>query len=263
MKTMPSFSDASSHVKRAIIMVLLGAIVSLMISLFQPFEYRTEVKVLIIRRSDANFDPYLAVKSAERIGESLREIMFTSSFIQKVQNSGALFPDGYFPTDARQLKKQWKRALDVKVIPETNVMEIAVFDEDAAVSRVLAEAVSTVLVEQGSEYHGASDQILMKIVDAPLSSHRPVRPNIFLYGILGSLSGLGIFVLFLVFQKQDDFKSVLKNVEAQEEAFSMPQVEIKPEVGAMPMMRENSALTKPLIELDEDAVSAMFDNEGK
>ncbi len=195
------------HWKRAIAITLFALILSLLLALIQPFEYRTDVKVLIIQKNSGNFDPYLSVKSAERIGQSLAEVVYTSSFIQKVRASEYVFPEGFFETDPHKLRKQWKNLIHVEVIAQTGVLNISAYNVDTDISHDLASAVADVLVTQGAEYHGAGDAVVIKIIDSAITTVRPVRPNIPLYLGIGLASGIFVVMLLHFFAVQEYYQS--------------------------------------------------------
>jgi len=50
-----------------------------------PLEYRADASVLIISKSRYGVDPYTVVKSAERVGENIAQIISTDDFYDKVK----------------------------------------------------------------------------------------------------------------------------------------------------------------------------------
>lgn len=57
---------------------------SLLVSLLFPLEYRADAQALIISKSRYGVDPYTVVKSAERVGENLVQVIGTKDFYDKV-----------------------------------------------------------------------------------------------------------------------------------------------------------------------------------
>ena len=63
---------------------LVFSFVALVISIILPLQYRADAQVLIISKSRYGVDPYTVVKSAERVGENLTQIMKSNDFYNKV-----------------------------------------------------------------------------------------------------------------------------------------------------------------------------------
>ena len=64
---------------------VLVALASLFITLAFPLKYRADAQVLIIAKSRTGVDPYTIVKSAERIGENISQVVGTNDFYEKVR----------------------------------------------------------------------------------------------------------------------------------------------------------------------------------
>ena len=173
-----------------ILMALVGVAVAIGVSLTQPFEYRSTFSVLVIEKGN-NQDAFTAAKSAERLSLSLGQIIYTTSFYDKVMRSKYMPNSAIFPTDDQQRRAEWKRRIDTRVMPDIGQMKISVYDRDANNATALANALAMVLSEQGTEYLGGSDGVTLKVVDYPLTSKRPARPNIPMNLLAGLLLGGG------------------------------------------------------------------------
>ena len=71
------------------------------------------------------------------------------------------------------------------VLSGTSLLSVTAFDTDQKQAEVLAGAVAFVLQTRGAEYTGADVEI--KVVDTPVLSRFPVRPNYVLNLIFGAL----------------------------------------------------------------------------
>lgn len=174
------------------------------LSLVRPLEYRTDVRLLIIQKQSSGYDPYLSMKAADRIAQTFAEVIFTNSFIQRVQASEFAIPSGFFAVDEIQAKKQWKHRVTVKTGLSSGILEIQTYHEDQGLSFKLASAIADVIVKQGSEYHGGGDDIIVKIVDAPVATPKPARPDLLLNLGVGAAVGFLISTLFLFLSVQDE-----------------------------------------------------------
>ncbi|GEM_PF-533971 len=215
METIDLFRKLRFHWRFCAILTLSIILGSLILSLFQPFQYRTDGKVLIIQKQTSGFDPYLAIKATERLAEELSQIIFTSSFITRVSESGYRFPPSFFPSDPIGLKKQWKKWVTVNNIPAAGILKIQTYHEDRELSLMLAKAIADVLVTQGDEYHGGGEEIVMKVVDDPVASARPVRPNIVLN--VGSSLAVGILLSTILVFFMDDREENMVYTEINDE----------------------------------------------
>jgi hypothetical protein len=121
----------------------------------------------------------------------LGQIIYTTSFYDKVIQSKYLPAAVSFPSDEQQRRSEWKRRIDTRVMPDIGQMKISVYDRSRDNATDLANALAMVLSEQGTEYLGGSDGVTLKVVDYPLTSKRPDRPNIPLNVVAGFLLGGG------------------------------------------------------------------------
>lgn len=170
-------------------MLLVGVLVAVMsgaVSFMRPLEYRAVTKVFIIAKTQAGVDPFTLAKTGEHVGASLRQLVYTSSFLKEVARIiGQDIPRG-----------AWQKKVDVDMIPGTGFMQIAAYDTDTRFAGVLAQAVATALTQRGPEYAGS--EIEIKEVDAVVVSRYPVRPNILMNMAIGFLLGaFGVFVFEL------------------------------------------------------------------
>jgi capsular polysaccharide biosynthesis protein len=173
-----------------IVALIIGitVVLSLIISLVQPFQYSASTKILVIQKQEINTDAYTATKSAERIGKNLANIIFTSSFYNEVIESNSNFKDK-FSADSIERRKQWEKNIKTSVTPETGILEIDVFDVDRNFASQLVKTITYVLVNKGAEYHGGGSNVEIKIVDDVFISRYPVRPNIILNSVLALIIG--------------------------------------------------------------------------
>lgn len=174
------------------------------LSLVQPFEYRTDVRLLIIQKQSSGYDPYLSMKAADRIAQAFAEVILTSSFIQRVKESDFSIPEEFFAMDEIRAKQQWKHHVKVKTRPSSGLLEIQAYHKERDLSLKLASAIADVIVNQGSEYHGGGEDIVIKVVDAPVATKKPARPDIFFNVAVGAVVGILLSAIFLFLSAQDE-----------------------------------------------------------
>ena len=196
---MPSYIKHIMSSWRAMLLVgFLASVISGALSFTQPLEYRAQSQVFILSRTTAGVDPFTVIKTAERIGENLTHIIYTSSFFDHVISvSQGQLSAQEFGDSERDQRKNWEKTVDVGVVPGTGFLRIAAFDSDPDHAAVITQAVVTTLIDRGWEYVGGEVQI--KAVDNVVLSRFPVRPNIpanMLLGFIVGVLGVAIVELF-------------------------------------------------------------------
>lgn len=178
--------------RRAMITVAVGgAIIALILSVLQPLRYRATMRVLIIQATTPTLDAFTAVKSSEKVGRNLGRVIASSYFLERVLAANPAIDRAAFPQDERRRRRVWERMVESSVAAETSVMEVRVFHARSAQAHAVAEGVGNVLVRDARDYTGSAD-INVKVIDSPLVSRFPVRPNIVFNVVFGFVLG-GLF----------------------------------------------------------------------
>lgn len=173
---------------RTIFFITGGALaLSLIFSLIQPFQYSAKTRMLVIP-SGSGLDAYSALNSAEAIGENITQVIYTTSFFDKViQNNSNI--QNIWSTDENKKRKQWEKMIKTEVLYGTGMIDVTAYHKDKAQATMLASTIAEVLSEEGRNYFGIPGlQIIM--VSSPLLSKYPVKPNILLNVFMGLLLGL-------------------------------------------------------------------------
>ncbi len=182
----------------AIIMVIfLGA--SVLLSASQTFKYSASVKLLTINTFN-NSDPYTVSRSNEYLGGLLAQIVSSNSFFEKAKSVNSSVDFTYFGETDRQKMKKWGNAVKARSLGDNGVIAIEVYHPDKSQAIEIARAVAYVLQTDNAQYHGFGDKVQVKIIDEPIASNYPVRPNLFLnfglalfFGAIFSLSYVYLF----------------------------------------------------------------------
>ena len=180
-----------------VILSAVGLLLGVIFSLFRPLEYSSTVRLLIIQQLGA-VDAYTASRSAERVAEDITNVVYTSTFFDKVMAASSQIDQNYFPSDEVKRRKVWGKTVSATVTRGTGLLQIVVYHPDTAQAELIARALSSVIVTEGWQYTSGGS-ISIQLVDEPLSSRWPVRPNIplnaFAGGVLGGLAGVGFVLL--------------------------------------------------------------------
>ncbi|MFH1947281.1 MAG: Wzz/FepE/Etk N-terminal domain-containing protein [Candidatus Magasanikbacteria bacterium] len=172
---------------------LLVAVLSLIVSILFPLQYRADAQVLIISKSRYGVDPYTVIKSAERVGENISQIVKTNDFFQKVMSQPGYTLDSntFAKLSERDKRKKWQKTINTSVVYGTGVLNVSAYHENQTQAKQLAGAVADTLVSKGWEYVGGD--VTIKVVNDAVVTKWPVRPNLILNTILGFV--LGVLVM--------------------------------------------------------------------
>jgi capsular polysaccharide biosynthesis protein len=171
---------------------ILVALASMLVSLLFPLQYRADADVFIISKSRYGVDPYTVVKSAERVGENIAQVMKTDDFYQKVITQEGYILDltdfeGEGVTE-RTKRKRWQKAIQSSVVFGTGVLHVSAYHEDPGQAKAFAGASVDTLVAKGWEYVGGD--VTMKVVNKPVVTKFPARPNLLVNTVLGFIVGV-------------------------------------------------------------------------
>jgi capsular polysaccharide biosynthesis protein len=190
------------HLKLIIVWGIIFAFLFAGISLLFPRQYSAESGVLLISRDRTGIDPYTQAKSAERIGGNLVEMMKTTDFYTKVISSSTEQFDRktWLILNERDRRKKWQKDVVGEVVYGASLLKITVYATDQKNALALSRAVTAALVEHGSEYVGGD--VVIKLVNDPLASNLPARPNFIINIGIGFWVGVVVSGLWVVRYKK-------------------------------------------------------------
>ena len=160
------------------------------ISLFFPLKYSATMRLLIIQKQLAQSDPYTAIKASEGIADNLGQIIYTTSFFDKVSTAKEYKIDwSVLPTDERKKRKAWAKTVDTQVVRGSGLLQVAVYHKNKDQAVEIARDIAYTLTTEGWQYVGGGD-LQVKLVDDPLISRFPVKPNVPVNAVTGFVLGL-------------------------------------------------------------------------
>lgn len=198
-----------------------------------PHRYTSSTTVLVTQKFTLT-DSYTASKSAEKISRGLSEVIYTTSFIDRVAETNIVNIDDLLAMSEREKRDEWKGMVAARAISGTSFLEVFAFDEDPARSAKLAEALATVLVYNGDQYHGAGDTVDMQIVNDVLTSSYPTKPNLVLYGPAAFVLGAVLAAVLLFFYSSTNFAG-LRGGGGAGPVVHQPEPELSPGIQAPPV----------------------------
>lgn len=183
--------------KRIALFALASAVFATAISFAFPLKYSSSMRLLILQKQLSASDPYTAIKASERIADNLAQIIYTTSFYDKVMDAKFNVDESYFGKDEVKKRRRWRDAISTQVVRGSGMLDVTVYHTDPNQAEQVSQAIAFVLTTEGSEYFGGGD-LEVRLVDAPLVSDWPVRPNIpanALAGlVLGGIAGAGYLI---------------------------------------------------------------------
>ena len=145
--------------------------------------------MLIIQKQLSQADPYTVIKSSERISDNLAQIIYTTSFFDKVMNAKFNIDKSVFKSEESKKRKQWRDMIETRVVRGSGMLVVTVYHVDPKQAEQISRAIAFVLTTEGWQYIGGGD-LDVKLVDEPHLSRFPVRPNIPANPLMGLVLGV-------------------------------------------------------------------------
>ena len=201
------FLNLISRKKATIIyLVLLFLVVSLIITFSQPLKYGSESKLLVVQKYNT-YDVYATAKSNEYVSNILSSVISSYSFYNEVVASDSAIDRGYFKGDNSKQIRLWEKTASAKAVSDSGVLEISVYHPDSRQAYEISRKINEIIKEKHMNYHGLGDRIDIVIIDEPIVSKFPVKPNIFINIVISIILGL-IFSLGYIYVLPDEKYSI-------------------------------------------------------
>lgn len=175
----------------------LGLVLAVGLSFVRPLEYSSTTRLLITQEL-GDVDAYTSARSTERIADILSSVVYSTDVFDKVLSSGYPINETYFPTDESRRRDKWQRAIVTSVSRSNGYLTITAYHADVSQAEELVRAVAYILSTDGWQYVSGGN-ISVRIIDDPLNSRYPVRPNLLVNGVsgfvLGILAGAGYVLI--------------------------------------------------------------------
>ncbi len=178
---------------------LLGLVLALIVSFVQPLRYSSAIRLLIFQNLGPSVDAYTASRSVERVAEDLSTIIYTSTFFDQVIASGFRVDVNTFPKEDNKRRRVWTQTVDANVSHGSGLLTIATYHTDIAQAEQLVRAIAFVLTQHVKEYTSGGN-VDIRLVDAPLNSVWPVKPNIFANIISGFFLGCLVGAAYILLE---------------------------------------------------------------
>ncbi|MDD4333164.1 MAG: hypothetical protein PHT51_03560 [Patescibacteria group bacterium] len=211
--------------KQTIFVIVFFVIVLVSASvIIQPLKYGSTSRLLVLQNFASNIDPYAVSRSNELLSNVLAEVSTSDSFYNEVMSSGFNIDKSYFTSagDANKELKKWMKTISVKAYSDRGIIEISVYHPDQYQLNQIAQAVNYIYQTKHQEYHGSGDAVSIKVIDKPIISRWPVKPNILLDLALGIAFGLIISLSYIYLFPEDKYGIKIWKAKVR---YSEPEIE--------------------------------------
>lgn len=177
--------------------VVIFVVFTAIFTFVQPLKFGAESRVLVVQTNAIGIDSYAAARTNEYLGSILSKVVSSNTFFNEVINSGYKVDKDYFDGDTRKKMKKWRKTVSARSLNETGLIEVTVFHSDRYQVEQIARAVNYILKTKHGLYHGSNENIELKIIDQPIVSSFPVKPNIFLNFPLALVLSLIVSLIYI------------------------------------------------------------------
>lgn len=193
-----------SKKKQTIIsLTILFLVLTALFTAVQPMKYGSSEKMLVVQNFPSGGDAYSFSKSNEYLSNLLAEVVTSNSFFDKVMDSGFKIDKTYFDGTTKQKMKKWSKTVEAKAVNDSGIIEITTYHTDRSQAEQLALAVAYTMKTSHQYYHGGGNDVIIKIIDEPITSNWPVKPNAILNLSLALVFGL-VFSLCYIYLFPDE-----------------------------------------------------------
>lgn len=184
------------NIKTIALITIVLLILSLIFSFLQTPKYKSTAKLLVVFNQE-NIDAYTASRASSYISGVLGEVIYSNLFIDNVFKNRFNLTDNFgVEQEARQ--KNWKKMVEIKIKEDKGIIFVAVFHPDRNQAEQFAQAITYTLITKNNLYHGAGDKIVIKLIDAPITSQKLAQPKFMRNALLGLMAGLILGLTFVV-----------------------------------------------------------------
>lgn len=206
---------------------------AMLVSFLQPLKYSAESQILVVPDYQQTSDPYQISRTNEYLSSLLAQITYSSSFFEATVKPEYQVDTAYFGDTAKKRMTSWRSTIKVKPINDSGVISVKVYHTDKQQAEKLVRAINYNLITKNNYYHGLGDKVTLKVIDEPLISNWPAKPNLpinfSLAIILGILIGLAQIYVISVNYNNEDWSEVAIDWPSSEAIKDLADQSIVPE----------------------------------
>lgn len=164
----------------------------------QPLKYSVKSR-LLISQNISGADPYTVSKSNQYLSNLFSQVVYSSSFFNLTTSAGFNIDTSYFGNDYKTQMKVWEKTIEARSVGDTGIMEIYIYHPNTYQAQQIAMAVNQALISKSFNYQQGGDQVAISVIDQPLTSSFPVKPNLILNFVAALILGVAASGLWIYF----------------------------------------------------------------
>lgn len=177
--------------------IILGSfIIMATVTFIQPLKYSVSSRLLISQNLSGS-DPYTVSKSNQYLSNLFAQVIHSSSFFTLVSSTGFNIDKSYFGENYKQQMKTWGKTIEARSVGDTGIIEISVYHANTYQAQQIALAANQVLINQSSNYQKGGNDVTITVIDQPLTSSYPVKPNVIINSIIALILGLSASIFYV------------------------------------------------------------------
>lgn len=180
-------------------LTIIFLIIGLIVSLAQPLKYRSRSRLLIVQ-PNASADAYTVARSNEYIGSLISRVIYSGSFLDSLKSSNTVFDRNYFSGTYKDSVKKWNKTVFARSGGDTGIIDIEMYHTNPEEAKRLSLAVNQLITSGEGPYKFESGENRITVIDQPVVSTFPVKPNLpvnlslsLLFGFLAACSYIYLF----------------------------------------------------------------------
>ena len=158
---------------------LLGfVVVAALFSFTQPLKYSAKSQLLVVPNYQEGADPYQISRTNEYLSTLLSQITYSSSFFEATVKPEYHIDTAYFGDTFKKRLATWHKTIEVKPVQDYGIISVKVYHPDKDQANKLVQAIDYNLITRANYYHGLGNKVTIKVIDEPVVSSWPVKPNV-------------------------------------------------------------------------------------
>ena len=144
--------------------------------------------------------------------------------------------------------KVWSKTVNAKAINDSGIISLNIYHTDRSQTELISRAVAYTLQTKHGLYHGGGDKVSIKIIDEPIVSNYPVKPNLVLNFGLALILSLIFSCTYIYFFPEEEYN------------IKFPSIKRKIKTDSLEKPESSLYVSEPLVESVEENFSEPENN---
>ena len=177
------------------------------VSFITPLKYGAKSSLLVMQDA-GSADAYTLSKSNEYLGNLFAQVVYSGSFYDSVLSSQYNIDKNYFSGSYSDQLRTWQKMVATKTISDTGIIEVNVYHQNPYQAQQISLAINDIMINKNNDYQGNGQLVKVRVIDQPLVSAYPVKPNLPQNIVLALAGGLlfSLIYIYLCPEEKYDIK---------------------------------------------------------